>query len=62
MAFDKTEFIWFNGELVPWDQATVHVTVHALHYGSSVFEDFPPGAARRPAFQLVQNLPDGYRL
>ena len=38
MAFDKTEFIWFNGELVPWDQATVHVTTHALHYGSSVFE------------------------
>jgi branched-chain amino acid aminotransferase len=30
--------IWFNGELVPWDQATVHVTAHALHYGSSVFE------------------------
>lgn len=38
MAFDKTEFIWLNGELVPWDQATVHVTTHALHYGSSVFE------------------------
>ncbi|HOU16065.1 MAG TPA: branched-chain amino acid transaminase [Anaerolineae bacterium] len=38
MAFDKTEYIWFNGALVPWDQATVHVTTHALHYGSSVFE------------------------
>ncbi len=38
MAFDKTEYIWLNGKLVPWDQATVHVTTHALHYGSSVFE------------------------
>jgi branched-chain amino acid aminotransferase len=32
------EFIWKNGELVAWESATVHVTAHALHYGSSVFE------------------------
>jgi branched-chain amino acid aminotransferase len=30
--------VWYNGELVPWDEATVHVSAHALHYGSSVFE------------------------
>jgi branched-chain amino acid aminotransferase len=30
--------VWYNGELVPWGQATVHVSAHALHYGSSVFE------------------------
>lgn len=30
--------IWFNGKLVPHEEATVHVLVHALHYGSSVFE------------------------
>jgi len=30
--------VWYNGELVPWDQATVHVSAHVLHYGSSVFE------------------------
>ncbi len=30
--------IWHNGKMVPWDQATTHVTTHALHYGSSVFE------------------------
>lgn len=30
--------IWHNGSLVDWDQASVHVTTHALHYGSSVFE------------------------
>ncbi len=32
------ELIWFNGALVPWASATVHVMTHALHYGSSVFE------------------------
>lgn len=30
--------VWFNGELVPYDKANVHVLTHALHYGSSVFE------------------------
>lgn len=30
--------IWYNGELVPYEDATVHVLAHALHYGSSVFE------------------------
>lgn len=38
MSTPKAEWIWFNGEFVPWDQANVHVTAHALHYGSSVFE------------------------
>lgn len=33
-----SEWIWMNGEFVKWDQANVHVTTHALHYGSSVFE------------------------
>lgn len=32
------EYIWKNGELIAWEDATVHVTAHALHYGSSVFE------------------------
>jgi branched-chain amino acid aminotransferase len=32
------EYIWRNGEFVKWQDATVHVTAHALHYGSSVFE------------------------
>ena len=34
----KTEFIWFDGKLVPWDQAQVHVLAHGLHYGTGVFE------------------------
>jgi branched-chain amino acid aminotransferase len=33
-----TEWIWKNGQFVAWEDATVHVTAHALHYGSSVFE------------------------
>jgi branched-chain amino acid aminotransferase len=38
MAIQTSEKVWFDGQLVPWDQATVHVTAHALHYGSGVFE------------------------
>ncbi|GLX86201.1 branched chain amino acid aminotransferase [Thalassotalea loyana] len=38
MAKVNAELIWFNGELMPWQNATVHVMSHALHYGSSVFE------------------------
>ncbi|MEM4281619.1 MAG: aminotransferase class IV [Candidatus Caldarchaeum sp.] len=30
--------VWMDGELVPWENAKVHVTVNALHYGSAVFE------------------------
>ena len=30
--------IWFNGELVPHEEATIHVLSHVVHYGSSVFE------------------------
>ena len=36
--FTKTEFIWMNGELTPWDSAQVHVSAHALQYGTGVFE------------------------
>ena len=33
-----TPFLWHNGQIKPWTEATVHVSTHALHYGSSVFE------------------------
>lgn len=33
-----TEYIWQNGEFVPWDEARVHVLTHGLHYGTGVFE------------------------
>jgi branched-chain amino acid aminotransferase len=32
------EWIWHNGSIKPWAEATTHVMSHALHYGSSVFE------------------------
>ncbi|MFW6216655.1 MAG: branched-chain amino acid transaminase, partial [Desulfohalobiaceae bacterium] len=35
---EKTNLIWFDGQLVPWDQAQVHVLTHTLHYGAGVFE------------------------
>jgi branched-chain amino acid aminotransferase len=37
-AMDKSEWIWMNGDLVPWDEAKVHVLSHGLHYGTGVFE------------------------
>jgi branched-chain amino acid aminotransferase len=44
------EWIWHNGTIKPWADATTHVMSHALHYGSSVFEgirsyDTPDGPA-----------------
>lgn len=38
MPLKTSRYIWHEGKLVPWEQATVHVLSHALHYGSSVFE------------------------
>lgn len=38
MGFDQTNYIWFNGRIVRWDEANVHVSTHALHYGTGVFE------------------------
>jgi branched-chain amino acid aminotransferase len=35
---EKTERIWLDGKLVPWDAAQVHVLTHTLHYGLGVFE------------------------
>ncbi len=35
---EKADYIWFNGEMVRWEDAKVHVMSHALHYGTSVFE------------------------
>lgn len=55
---ETTKFIWFNGELVPWEQATVHVLTHTLHYGGGAFEgirfyDTPKGPA---IFRLTDHI------
>jgi len=38
MTFDQTKWVWRNGTIIPWEDATTHVSSHALHYGSGVFE------------------------
>jgi branched-chain amino acid aminotransferase len=38
MSFPKSELIWMNGKLVPWDEAKIHIGSHVIHYGSAVFE------------------------
>lgn len=50
--------IWFNGRLVPFEDATVHVLSHVLHYGSSVFEGIRCyDTARGPAvFRLREHM------
>ncbi|WP_018694471.1 branched-chain amino acid transaminase [Algicola sagamiensis] len=54
----EAKYIWFNGELRPWNDCQVHVLSHALHYGSSVFEgirsyDTPNGPA---IFRLTDHI------
>ena len=39
VPYDQRDgFIWFNGKLVPWGDARLHVLTHGLHYASAVFE------------------------
>jgi branched-chain amino acid aminotransferase len=35
---DRDGLIWYDGEMVPWREATTHVLTHTLHYGMGVFE------------------------
>jgi branched-chain amino acid aminotransferase len=59
--------IWMNGKLVPWESATVHVSTHALHYGSSVFEgmrcyDTPKGPMLFRAKEHMRRFIDSGRV
>ena len=50
-SFPKTEWIWRDGEYVRWEDATLHVMSHVVHYGSSIIEgirsyDTPEGSVR----------------
>jgi branched-chain amino acid aminotransferase len=58
MPIPEVDKIWFNGELVPWHEAKIHVLTHALHYGSGVFEGIRCyRTARGPAvFRLTDHL------
>jgi branched-chain amino acid aminotransferase len=67
MPIRESKYIWFNGEMVPWEKATVHVMTHALHYGSSVFEgirayETPQGAAIFRLHEHIRRLFDSCRI
>lgn len=38
MSFDETRWVWMNGRIARWKDTTIHVSAHALHYGTGVFE------------------------
>ena len=38
MPLQTTKNIWHNGQMIPWEKATIHVMSHVVHYGTSVFE------------------------
>lgn len=55
---EPASHIWSDGELIPWEDATVHFLSHALHYGTSVFEGIrayntPEGTA---VFRLHEHM------
>lgn len=58
MGFTPTDTIWFNGKLVPWNDAKVHVLAHGLHYGTGVFEGMRayPTADGPAVFRLDSHL------
>ena len=74
MPIQTTSKIWHNGNLIPWEEANIHVMSHVIHYGSSVFEGircygqphglgrFPAAGAHAAAAGLGQDLPHGAAL
>ncbi|HXI31145.1 MAG TPA: branched-chain amino acid transaminase [Vicinamibacterales bacterium] len=63
MGFTPTESIWFNGALVPWNDAKVHVLAHGLQYGTGVFEGMKsyPTADGPAIFRLDAHLERFYK-
>ena len=63
MPITPSEKIWMDGELVPWDEARVHVLTHSLHYGSGVFEGIRAYPTKKgPAiFRLTEHIGRLYR-
>ena len=59
MALKATEYIWQNGEMVAWKDATIHVMSHVLHYGSSVFEGIR--CYNTPNGRVIFRLPEHIR-
>jgi branched-chain amino acid aminotransferase len=56
VPIEPTRKIWMDGELVDWENATIHVLTHGLHYGSGVFEGIRAYATKRgPAVFRLQD-------
>ncbi len=57
---EEAKYIWKNGELIPWAEATTHVLSHSLHYGSGVFEGMraykDPASDKRYIFRLKDHM------
>lgn len=65
--FDESLKIWMNGKLVDWHDATVHICIHALHYGSALFEGIrcyntDKGPAILGLQQHIRRLTDGAKI
>jgi branched-chain amino acid aminotransferase len=58
MPIEKTDKIWMDGQLVPWDEANIHVLTHSLHYGMGVFEGIRAyETSKGPAiFRLTEHI------
>ena len=58
MPLTKTEKIWMDGRLVDWDDATIHVLTHTLHYGCGVFEGIRayPTSQGPAVFRLTDHI------
>lgn len=55
---EPTKYIWLDGAAVPWEDATVHVLSHALHYGTGVFEGIRAyeSEAGTAVFRLTEHM------
>lgn len=67
MSLAKSEYIWFDGNFVPWDEAKIHVLSHVVHYGSSIFEGLrayktPQGTAVFCLSQHVRRMFDSCKV
>lgn len=67
MSTNTADFIWFNGKMVPWADANVHVLTHSMHYGTSVFEgvrcyDTPNGPIVFRHREHMQRLKDSAKI
>jgi len=54
----ESAYIWMDGKMVPWREASVHVLTHSLHYGLGVFEGirFYKGEDRSAVFRLKEHV------